>query len=405
VHPDYVEAVKSRIKDVTGNEKPVPMLEEKFLRLDGSTVDVEVSAIPFLYNNKNAVQVVARDISSRKMIETALLESEEKYRTLVESSDFSISLVDQDGHLFFMNRAALKMTKMDVLEIPGKTLWNIFPKDIADRYLKEIRFAISEKKQLRIEGSSMIDNKHLWFDTTIQPMKSLGGELERALIIAVDISERKKAEELLKNSLREKELLLKEVHHRVKNNLQIVTSILGLQSLKAKKEEVKKEFDAAINRIRSMSLVHEKLHQSGGIADIDFSKYITSLTKEIHSQFEKSRKKIELRFDTEPVLLSLDQAIPCGLIINELLTNAFKYAFPAELKGKRIITVSLFEKKKNIIELGVADNGAGIKKNANLTGDRSLGMKLIEALINQLGGSSILDRKKGTKFLIEFHKI
>ena len=212
--------------------------------------------------------------------------------------------------------------------------------------------------------------------------------------------ERKRAEETIMRSLAEKELLLKEIHHRVKNNLQVISSLLNLQSGKLTDDTARDMFRISQGRVKSMALIHESLYRAGDLASIDFGVYAQRLVNDLVRNYRVGTGVAQLKVDVADVHLGIDKAVPCGLIINELVTNALKYAFPEGRKGT--ITVSMEKGKKDTLVLTVADDGAGIPKDFDLTQSDSLGMQLVNTLTGQLDGKLDLDRKKGTRFRITF---
>ncbi len=215
-----------------------------------------------------------------------------------------------------------------------------------------------------------------------------------------EITERKRMEENIIKSLQEKEVLLKEIHHRVKNNMQIISSLLGLASGTIKERKYKELFRDSQNRINSMSLIHEKLYRSENLTNIDFNEYIRDLANVLF-QSRGVTGKIELTLNIEKISIGIDHAIPCGLIINELITNSIKYAFPDDRKGE--IKVSLRLNDENMIELVVSDNGVGIPEDVDFRNSESLGLRLVTKLAeDQLHGKIDLDRSNGTEFNIKF---
>jgi hypothetical protein len=222
------------------------------------------------------------------------------------------------------------------------------------------------------------------------------------VLVAVqqDITEHKKAEDLIKASLKEKEVLLKEIHHRVKNNLQIVTSLLQMQSRRAKEPQALEVLRDSKNRIASIALVHEKLYRSEDLANIDFGQYIPDLITHLFDTYNVSSNSVELNINVENILLQIDTAIPCGLIVNELASNSLKYAFPANYKG--IVQVEFYAGSDATMTLIVRDNGIGIPENFDLEATHSLGLTLVQGLVEQLEGTIELDRNRGTEFKITF---
>jgi two-component sensor histidine kinase len=211
------------------------------------------------------------------------------------------------------------------------------------------------------------------------------------------------AEEQINESLKEKEMLLREIHHRVKNNMQIISSLLRLQSRDITDKKYNDMFTDSQNRIASMSLIHEKLYQSKGLARIDFNDYIRDLVNGLFQSYGVNGR-IALSLDVRDISLGIDSAIPCGLIINELVTNSLKHAFPEGRKGE--IRILLNPTGENMIELVVSDNGVSIPEDVDIKKTESLGLHLVTILVeNQLHGEINLDRSKGTEFLIKFKDV
>ncbi|MFZ1292040.1 MAG: histidine kinase dimerization/phosphoacceptor domain -containing protein [Melioribacteraceae bacterium] len=225
---------------------------------------------------------------------------------------------------------------------------------------------------------------------------------ESNIALEKEISVRKIGEQLLQTSLSEKEVLLKEIHHRVKNNLQIISSLLYLQSKKFDNEEIQNIFKDSQTRVKSMSLVHEKLYQSKTLSHINFKEYIQNLTSYIFSSY-KNNSHIRTIVETEEVKLNIDTAVPCGLIINEIVTNSMKYAFPENYKiEKPKICVSLKKLDELKYNLTISDNGVGLPADFEKRTSKSLGFQLINSLVNQIEGTVQINNKVGTEYVINF---
>jgi PAS domain S-box-containing protein len=218
-----------------------------------------------------------------------------------------------------------------------------------------------------------------------------------------DITERRLGEERLKSLLLEKEILLKEVHHRVKNNFQIVASLLNLQSENVGDPDATELLMAGRNRVQSMSLIHEKLYQSESLAGIPFDDYIQRLVHGLISSYGVDPSRISLRVDAKNIRLGVDCAIPCGLIVNELVSNCFKYAFPPDRKEKGQIAIIMRQDETGKVLLSVSDDGIGLPADMDLHTIKTLGLHLVQMLAEQqLHGSLTLNRDSGSKFTIEF---
>ena len=221
--------------------------------------------------------------------------------------------------------------------------------------------------------------------------------------VVKDITMQKQAEFKIRTSLQEKEVLLKEIHHRVKNNLQIINSLLSLQSRHTQDSSTLQMFQECRNRVRSMALIHEKLYQSKNFSNIDFSDYIKSLANSLFRAYKTDPGKVTLNIEVENIALSVDRAVPCGLIINELVSNTLKYAFPLPFEEKGQITIALHPARDSEVELIVKDNGVGIPPDLDTRNTNSLGLQLVHVLAEgQLDGTVTLDRSKGTMFQIQF---
>jgi len=238
-----------------------------------------------------------------------------------------------------------------------------------------------------------------WMEVYLNPIYGVDNKINEISGIGHDITEKKHSEERLKQSLKEKEVLLKEVHHRVKNNLQVISSILNLQSSYVKDRKTLEILRESQNRIKSMAYIHESLYQTKDFSSINFAEYVTNLSTNLVHSYQSFEEQVELDLKIQDLYLNLDLAIPCGLIINEILSNALKYAFPNNRKGK--ISIGLSHKNQEIT-LIIKDNGIGLPDHIDYKNTESLGLQLVVTLADQLGGSIKLDRLKGTKFTIVF---
>jgi two-component sensor histidine kinase len=212
-----------------------------------------------------------------------------------------------------------------------------------------------------------------------------------------DISEQKKAERQLKSIIREKEVLLKEIHHRVKNNLQVISSLLSLQSAHADDQRTVELFRESQNRVKSMALVHERLYRSENMIEVDFGEYVRTVVVQLARSYGTGH--VNCFVDADDVHLSVDAAIPCGLIVNELVSNALKHAFPGQDAGQ--IHVSLRALPNARMELSVKDTGIGFPEGDFRT-YTTMGMMLVTSLTEQLGGTVDLERNNGSQFIVRF---
>ena len=217
----------------------------------------------------------------------------------------------------------------------------------------------------------------------------------------LESSERKQAEEKIKESLKEKELLLREIHHRVKNNMQIISSLLSLQSSYLEDEEAVKTLEESRSRVKSMALIHEKLYKSDSLAKIDFTEYVKSLCSNLMFTYVEDPEKIRIKTEGDSINLNVDTSIPCGLIINELVTNSIKHAFPHR-SGE--INLKL-DASQDDFSITVRDNGIGFPKDLDFENTKTLGLQLVTNLVNQIDGDIELCRDNGTQFEIRFQEV
>lgn len=215
-----------------------------------------------------------------------------------------------------------------------------------------------------------------------------------------EIADRTLAEARIREALTEKEVLIKEVHHRVKNNLQVISSLLNLQAADIKDPNTLDVLKESQNRVRTMALIHEKLYQSSDLARIDFSTYLQSLVYSLSQSYRVKSEQVSVQVDAEKILLDLDTAIPCGLMVNELVSNSIKYAFPEDRAGQ--IKVSCSQRSDKRYSLIVSDDGIGLPPDLDYARSPSLGLKLVTSLVDQIDGELIVDRKNGTRFEIIF---
>jgi PAS domain S-box-containing protein len=346
-----------------------------------------------------------RELETRVQERTAeVRESEERYRSLVEGVRDVVFTLSTDGRITSLNAAFEATTGWSRSEWIGKHFAAIIhPDDLAaamENFQHVLRGELLKALELRIlskSGNSVLIGEF----TATQFIKD--GKVIGVLGIARDVTERKRAEKQIQDALREKEVLLKEVHHRVKNNMQIISSLLRLQAEVSKDENVIEMFKESQNRITLMSLVHEKLYLSQNLAKIDFNDYIRDVVNSLFESYVLNTGKIALNINVENISMGVDYAIPCGLIINELVTNSLKYAFSDGREGE--IKITLRTTDGDMIELKVSDNGIGIPENLDFRKTESLGLHLVTVLVeNQLHGEINLNRSAGTEFQIKFRE-
>jgi PAS domain S-box-containing protein len=368
--------------------------------LDNTVFDTDISFTKIEIGGVTALQVVIRDITDRKLAESALRASEEKYRTLTETSPDAIYIVDKDHNLVYANRFASILFDQGLSALIGQKLPDPSRQEPAQYQRGIVEEVIQSGTTLRREDKIIAKNgSEIWLDSFFSPLKNEAGENSAVMSVSHDITDRKLMENTISASLKEKEFLLKEIHHRVKNNLQVIVSLLSMQAKKATDSNVKGSLMDSQNRVKSIALVHEKLYQSNSLDRIDYSDYLNKITNYLFEVYNVNRAQIACIVNAENIFVDINQAVPCSLILNEMLTNSLKYAFPGGRNGE--ITIDLTSDATNFI-LKYHDNGIGIPEGVTFERSESLGMQLINGLTRQIDGSVDMQRGDGTTFIIKF---
>ena len=370
---------------------------------NGRKIPVEVKSTLIELKGEKVVLSITRDITESKKAEQALKESEKKYRDLAELLPQTVFETDLNGTITFVNRVGhqifgytpeelnkgINMIQILVHEDRARAIKN------NQRILNGERLPFGEFTALKKDGNTfpIIVNTN----PIIQEDKIMG-----LRGILVDITELKDAENKIKSSLKDKEVLLKEVHHRVKNNMQIISSLLNLQIGYLNDEDAINVLKESQDRVKSMAMIHERLYLSKDLAQINFTDYIQNLVSNLFHSYNIKESQITPILKIEDVNLNIETAIPCGLIINELISNCLKYAFPNKMMGEIIITLKSIEDK---FELNICDNGIGLPENININTIKTLGILLVKSLTEQLDGKISIKRRNGTQFKIIFKEL
>ena len=346
------------------------------------------------------IESVSREITERK-------KAEERFKQVAESAGEWIWEVDRDGLYTYSNHVIEKILGYTPEEIVGKKhYYDFFEPSIMTQTKEEAFSAFQAEKPFKnVTYANLHKMGHVVFlETSGTPVLDEMGNFLGYRGVDTDITERKLAEEHLRKSLREKEILLRELHHRTKNNLQVISSLLDLHSINIEDKNILNIIKEVQHRIKSIALVHEKLYQAKDLSDVNLKDYITDFAHALMKSYEGIKERISLKVDVDDIFLSLDTITPCGMIISELVSNSLKYAFPDGRKGK--ITIECHSTDNGKVELRIGDNGIGLPEGLDFKHTKSLGFKLICKLAeNQLGGTVERESRKGTSFLITFREI
>ncbi len=342
--------------------------------------------------SKAALETVAAQIGSaiaRIQTQEALAASQRQLRALFDSLNDFLIITDLEGYILDANWSVVERLGWMQPGLRGRHLAEVYSADLRDRF-----DALRTPGKVNPVFETML---HSSTDIPVEIKLSPGTWDSQNVIISVgrDLSERRKSE-AQGVALREKTALLKEIHHRVKNNLQIISSLLSLQSGRMKSAEERRPFRDSQARVQAMALLHEQLYQSQDLSRIDFSAYLRTLAAEV-LRVSRCSKEIDLRLELEPVWLNSEIATPCGLIVNELITNSCKYAFPGD-RGE--IALNLTEDDEHNVTLQISDNGIGLPPGLDFRRATTLGLQLVDDMVSQLKGSWTAESCHGSRFRI-----
>jgi PAS domain S-box-containing protein len=378
-------------------------------------VNVKLCIVTGYEESWSRVIISIIDLTERKMAERALKESEAKYRGLIEQSAEGIILIDATGALVEANPILERITGLGKEQAIGRKVWDVEYDMLPEATRSEDKLEGLKEKWGNAIAGELNATVAGPFETIIGTSSGVSRIIEQVVFpismgdgrmvgaILRDITEQRAMTMSLSDSLREKELLLQEVHHRVKNNLQIICSLINMQLNEVHESTSTRQSLMDIEaRVRSISLVHELLYQSDNFACVDFDSYIAQLVDYLSEIYAIDTKRIKIVISVSDVCLALDKAIPCGLLINEMVVNSLKYAFPNDRFGT--IEVSMVPSGEQAVSLTVYDDGIGIPKNMLEVEERSsIGLSLVRNLIKQLGGSYEIKTETGVQLHVLFN--
>jgi PAS domain S-box-containing protein len=394
--PESIEKIPQVMDNLMKNYKT--SFEAVQLTKKGELLPVEINTHLFNIKSEKYILSIARDIRERKQVEDALKKSEIKYRTIFNNIQDIFYQTDNSGNIIEISPSIERYSGYKPSELIGKSVEMVYLNPQDRNYLineiEEKGEVVDYELILKTKNKSLLyvsTNAHLLFDSSNKPI-GIEGSLR-------DITDRKNIELQLQKSLIEKEMLLKEIHHRVKNNLMIISSLLNLQSRYIKDEESKNIFKESQNRANSMALIHERLYRSTDLKKIDFGDYIRTLADDLYHTYVMDTSLVQINVEVDDLMLDINTSIPLGLIVNELVTNSLKHAFLPGESGEINIK---FNSQDDKYLLEVKDNGIGFPNDIDYKNTDSLGLRLVTSLTEQIDGKIEFNNTSGTSFKIIF---
>lgn len=404
MHEEDMEMINRQMKSWRVKDHPAPLnFEFRVKKKDGSYIWIEDHMFGINSSGRSYWSGFMIDVTDRKNAEIKLEETQMRLTSVLNNLPNVVIYENAFGKQFISENI------MEMLGYPVEDFYNnpgLFDSLIHKNDLKRILEKTERWHKSGAKGAfreifriQRKDGEFIWLEDHMFKSQRLDGR-DYFSGVMIDITERKNIETQLAGSLKEKELLIKEIHHRVKNNLQVVSSLLKLQSTSIKDKDARDILLDSQNRVQSMALVHQKLYQSADLANINLNEYIPQLLHHILNSFKEKSKKIKLNLDIENITIGIDTAIPCGLVINELVSNSLKHAFPDNSSGS--IDIKLCANECNEYTMIVKDSGAGFPDNVDFRNTTSLGLQLVTTLVSQIDGFIELKNSGGTTFTIHF---
>ena len=401
VHPEDLPKMVNfhQKRGLTSNSVP-SRYETRVINKEGNILTTEITVDKIFGTNEYVTSVI--DLSEQKEAQQKIVDTKNFYENIIERINEGIWVSNENNVIIYVNEGNLKIAGAKRGEALGMNVLKDFPEDLTSTF---VPYYVQARKTLnpvhypplRVKSH---DGRVTYQTGWLIPLE-VDGEFKSMICTITDDTDRQKAENKIKDSLMEKEILLREIHHRVKNNLQIISSLLNLQTHYVEGEETVNVLKESQGRVKAMSMVHEKLYQSPNLKDINFKNYIEQLVSDLFYSYGVELGSVEKKIHVEDLSMGIDTAIPCGLIINELVTNSLKYAFP---DGKGKIKVEL-EPFQDNIKLIISDNGIGLPDEVSPGNTETLGLQLVNNLVSQLDGTLKIVRSQGTKFTIIFKEL
>ncbi len=378
---------------------PYQELQEQLQRAEATLSALRRGEVDLVIGETQPLVVRFKDLVEEKdrlLQETDRLAKE--WQTTFNSVGDAIWILDAEQRVLHSNKATEHILHCSAQEVAGKHCWEVIhgtTKPIPNCPL------LRTKKSLQRESLELQLGER-WLKVTVDPIVDADNQFTGAVHIVSDITGRKQTEAALQNSLQEKTQLIRELYHRTKNNMQVIMSMLMLQAEFTEDEQTRDMLQGTNSRIHAMALVHEKLYQSQNLSRINLNEYIQDLAQLLAQTYRVTPNKITLAFDLEPIPVLIDIAVPCGLVLNELISNALKHAFPHKQSGE--ISIRLRRAPDNeLIILTIADNGIGMPRNFNYGRSETFGLQTIVAIVeHQLQGKIVFEEKNGLTCRMQF---
>jgi PAS domain S-box-containing protein len=341
---------------------------------------------------------------TKRFVDRGFMTPSDPLAKVLDLADDAIISVDDEERILLFNQSAVRIFGYTPLDLVGKSLDLLLPSRPVAAHRKYLLDTVDSLiPQLRLEHRHEVpgrrkDGTEFTAEASISTVGVNGGRM--FTVILRDVTQRVADAEKIRQELREKESLLREIHHRVKNNLQVVSSLLGLQSRATEDDQTRGMFHESQNRVHSMALLHEILYQSNNLSRVNLPDYIRQIASYLFHSYGIRADRIRLLTNLQKVRLSLDAAVPCGLIVNELISNSLKYAFPDNREGE--VRIELDEQPAGMARLIVADNGIGFRSDIDWATSTSLGLRLVRTLAQQLGAAVEVKTSTGTEVRLTF---
>jgi PAS domain S-box-containing protein len=405
-HPDDVQADLDKMARLNAGEVAGFQMEKRLVRPDGTVAWINLTVAPIQVEEHATSRHLAmiEDIATRKQAEEAMRESEQRFHTMADTAPVLIWMSGLDKSYTYFNQRWLDYTGRTLEQELGNS-WaeGVYQEDV-DRCLKTYGEAFDRREPFQMEYRlRKADGQYGWLLARGVPRLLQNGKFAGYIGICIDLTERKDLEDRLRKTVKEKESLLREVHHRVKNNLQVISSLLNLQAASIKDPQVVQLFRESQTRITSIALLHETLHRSNDLSCIRMSDYLGTLTGHVFRSYGVDPKAMVLDLLVEDLAFDIDTGMTCGMIVEELLSNALKHAYAAGKGGR--IQIGLQAQDEGTYLLQVSDDGVGISKDGVRRNPASLGLELVNLLVEKLDGAVELQNGPGTAWRIAFHQL